>query len=246
MLARRVIPVLLHRGTQLVKGTGFNSWRSVGHLVQSIRVHQSRNVDELFVLDVGNNVSPDIGLLREYASDCFMPLTVGGGVQTLDHIRDLLANGADKVSIGTAAFRDPGLIEQAAKKFGSQAIVVSIDVGIDGHVWIESGRVRTPHKPHLYARQMEDFGAGEILLQSIPRDGTMNGYDHELINRVSSVVSIPVVACGGCSGFDDMAAAYRAGAHAVAAGALFQFTDATPHEAAEALAEEGFTMRRIM
>ena len=239
MLAHRVIPVLLKRGSTLIKGERFDSWRSVGHALQAAKVHAARSVDELMILDVQASASakgPDFFSVAELTEDCFCPLTVGGGVRGADDVRRLLAAGADKVAIGSAALKDPTVIRECASKFGSQAIVAIVDYDEDGNV-----------KRHVSARswaiEMAYWGAGEILLQAKWLDGTMRGYDLETIGAVASSVSVPVIACGGCSGYRDMAHAIQAGASAVAAGALFQFTDATPRGAAEYLAKAGIEAR---
>lgn len=245
MLATRVIPILLRRGQALVKGKGFDSWRSVGHALQAIRVYQARDVDELVVLDIGatpEGRGPDLDLVRAFASDCFMPVTIGGGVRTCEHIRELLAAGADKVAICTAALERPELIDEASRRFGAQAVVVSIDAKA-GAVWSRCARERTDRTPVQWAREAADRGAGEILLTSIEREGTLQGYDLDLITSISAEVSIPVIAAGGCGTYEHMAQALRAGAHAVAAGAMWQFCDATPKGAARYLAERGFNMR---
>jgi cyclase len=160
----------------------------------------------------------------------YTPLTVGGGIKTEDHVRKLLRAGADKICLGSARY-DYDLIESLANMFGSQCITVSIDA----YNSVVINRVS--------AKDAENAGAGEILLQSIPRDGTMRGYDMSLITEVTSAVSIPVVASGGCSGYEDMYNAIQAGASAVAAGALFQFTDCTPRGAAEYLQKSGVEVR---
>jgi len=246
MLARRVIPVLLARGHQLVKGERFNSWRSVGHVLQAAKIHQARGVDELIVLDIGatpERRGPDFEFIEKLTSECFMPLTVGGGVRSVEDVRWLLALGADKVAICTAAVANPCLIAECASRFGSQAIVVAIDVS-DGRVVTEcNGRAWYIGPPEKWAQSCEYNGAGEILLTSVDRDGTLQGYDLELVRRVSEAVSVPVIAAGGCSGYEDMRLAIEAGASAVAAGALFQFTDATPRGAAEYLAAHGIEAR---
>lgn len=249
MLARRIIPVVLMRGHEAVKGQSFDSWRSVGQVRQAIRVHQMRGVDELILLDIAATDAgrePDFAFVREFAGECFMPVTVGGGVRTLEHFRQLLANGADKVAINTAAVETPELITQAAEKFGRQAVVVSMDVrcGIDGYVHIHCGKVATSLRPAEFARMVELRGCGEILLNSIERDGTLAGYDTGLIRDVASAVSIPVVAVGGAGSYQHLKEALDAGAHAVAAGAMWQFTDCTPAGAAEYLAAHGVPVRR--
>lgn len=241
MLATRIIPLLLNKRGALVKGRGFNKSRVVGHTLQAIRVFQARNVDELILLDVSGD-SLDVGLTEAFASDCFMPLTVGGGVRTLDDFAAMIANGADKVAINTAAIETPELITEASRKFGSQAVTVSIDVR-NGTVWINAGRRDTGRSPVDVARSVEALGAGEILVNRIERDGTLQGYDLDLVRSVAGSVSIPVVAAGGAGSYEHLKQGLEAGAHAVAAGAMWTFTDATPQGAAEYLAQHGFAVR---
>jgi cyclase len=245
MLATRIIPTMLNRNGQLVKGKQFNSWRAVGNAMQAARIHASRGVDELCYLDIGatpDGKGPDFEAIAKMTEGLFTPITVGGGITKAEEVRQLLASGADKVAICTAAIRDPGLIEWCAGRFGSQAIVAAIDVKA-GMVSIECGKKTINQRAFFIAKQLEKYGAGEILLTSIDRDGTMEGYDLDLIRQVANSVDIPVVASGGCKSYDDMYLAIRAGASAVAAGALFQFTDSTPKEAARYLQQRGVTVR---
>lgn len=241
-LASRIIPVLLYRGTELFKGTSFNAWRRVGSLRQAIRVHEARGVDELVLIDISGN-PPDVDLIRDIAGEIFCPLTVGGGVRTLDEFAALIANGADKVLINTGAYENDTLIRDAAQKFGSQAVVVGIDVGSCGRVMLHSGTDATSLLPHVWARTVEDRGAGEILLGSIARDGTMDGYDLAHLYDVAKAVRIPVISVGGAGSYQDFVLALNAGAHAVAAGALWQFTDCTPAKAADYLIKRGYRAR---
>lgn len=252
MLATRVIPALLQRGATLVKGKRFESWRSVGHVRQAVRIHNARGVDELIYLDIGatpEGRGPDFAMVEQLAKDCYMPLTVGGGVRSVEDVRQLLARGADKVAICTAIMDVVHIIKDCADRFGSQAIVAAVDyAGQPAQVTVGCGRrpletdgIATA--PSTWARMCQQYGAGEILLTSIDREGTMEGYDLELIRAVSAAVDIPVIAHGGCSGYPDMAEAIRAGASAVAAGALFQFSDATPKEAATYLHQVGIEAR---
>jgi len=234
MLAKRVIPTMLVRGRALVKGERFKGDRSIGHALQAARIHAARGVDELMILDIGATAEgrgPDLDLVRDLSAGCFIPITVGGGVKSLHDIDALLRAGADKVCIGAAT--TIALLHAASQRFGRQAIVVSLDIG---------PRFAYP-TPTLAAVLFEQWGAGEILLQSVGRDGTMAGYDIPLIHQVSGAVDIPVIASGGCSGYEDMAAAFRAGADACAAGALFAFTDATPRGAAQFLRTQGMEVR---
>jgi len=246
MLKRRIIPVILYRGSQVVKGRQFDSWRSVGHVRQSVRIYQAREVDELVILDIGatpDGREPDFDLISDLTEQCFMPITIGGGIRTLEHFRLALRHGADKVAIGSAALECPELIRDASTKFGSNAVVVSIDVK-DGRVIGECGKGKPGPNPMLWARKVESYGAGEIILNDINRDGMMDGYNLDLIEQISNAVRIPVVACGGAGSYNDFAAAFKHGAHAVAASAMFCFSDQTPAEAAEYLSRKGVPVRR--
>jgi len=244
-LASRIIPVVLTKGAQLVKGKRFDGWRSCGNALQAARIHAGRSVDELVFIDIDatpKNHMIDPRIVERLTTDCFSPVTVGGGVRSLREINLLLRAGADKVLIGTAAIEQPEVLRLAADRFGSQAIVASLDV-CNGQVRTGCNRRRWNYGFVWHAKRLEEKGAGEILLNSIDRDGTMEGYNIELIERVAKAVSIPVIACGGCSGYDDMHRALQAGASAVAAGALFLFTDATPAGAAQYLHEQGVEVR---
>jgi cyclase len=249
VLAHRIIPVILYRGHQVVKGKQFDSWRSIGHVETAFQIHWKREVDEILMLDIGatpDGRDPDFDLMRRLNDKPFLPpMTVGGGIRTVEHIRLALANGADKVSINTMALKRPALIGEAAEKFGRQAVSVSIDVR-DGRVCGSCGHDQTEFDPVTWAMTVETLGAGEIILNVIERDGMMEGYDLDLIARVSEAVSIPVVACGGAGTYEDFARAIDHGAHAVAAGAMFAFSDATPAGAAEYLASRGYPVRRKM
>ncbi|MGH8034507.1 MAG: imidazole glycerol phosphate synthase subunit HisF [Lysobacterales bacterium] len=250
MLATRIIPSLLCRGRQLVKGIAFDSWRSVGVAAQAVQVHQARGVDELLLLDIAATAEhrgPDLALIEELSECCFMPLSVGGGIRNLEDVRELLRAGADKVVIGTMALQTD-LVRKASAIVGSQAIIVSIDVkqnrvcGRRGTVPYDTSP-NQPLRPEAWAREVEAAGAGEILLQSIDRDGTMQGYHLECIRAVSNAVDIPVIASGGAGTYQHLLEAALAGASAVAAGAMFQFTEQTPAGAARYLAANGVEVR---
>jgi cyclase len=237
MLRTRVIPTLLLRGAGLVKTTGFRNPVYVGDPINAIRIFNEKEVDELVLLDITASSAgkgPAFATIENIASECFMPVAYGGGISSIDQIRKILETGVEKVVINTAALRDPGLVREAVREFGSQAIVVSIDVKrkLLGRyeVYGDGGSRTTGHEPSSYARQMQALGAGEILLTAIDRDGTMKGYDIDLISRVASTVNIPVIACGGAGTTADFAAAAKhGGAAAVAAGAMFVFHG--PHRA---------------
>lgn len=247
----RVMPTLLYKDLGLVKGKGFDSWRRTGSIMQTVKVYNMREVDEMVFLDITatrQNRRPDFEMVDEIADECFMPLTVGGGIRTVDDVRQLLMVGADKISLNTAAIESPALIRDVARRFGSQCVVVSIDFRkhSDGRyeVFAESGSRPTGFDPVEWAKRAESHEAGEILLTSADRDGTMTGYDIDLTKRVADAVSIPVIASGGCGEYEHMEQVLsQAGVSAVAAGAIYHFTQRTPLEAKRYLRERGFNVR---
>lgn len=251
MLKTRVIPTLLWKGVGLVKGVGFDSWRRVGPVLPAMKVYNTRDVDELILVDItasGNGTEPDCESIADVSSDCFVPLTVGGGITSTSQIRALLRSGADKISINTAAYETPSLVREAANLFGAQCVVASIDARRheDGsyRCYSHSGRTATDKEPASWARQLEELGAGEILITSIERDGTMQGYDLELIERVARAVQLPVIASGGAGTYEHMRLAVQeAGASAVAAASMFHFTEQTPAEAKKYLAAANIPIR---
>jgi len=253
MLKVRVIPTLLWKNVGLVKGVAFDSWRRVGTVLPAIKVYNTREVDELILLDIAasrERREPDYEQIAEVSSECFVPLTFGGGVNHVDVIRRLLLSGADKVAINSAAFDNIDLIRKASDRFGSQCIVVSIDAKptASGHYecFSHSGTRATGHELKAWAKTVESAGAGEILITSIERDGTMTGYDTEMIRQVSESVRIPVIASGGAGHYDHMRQALQDGhANAVAAASIFHFTEQTPLEAKHYLATHGIPVRNV-
>ena len=251
MLKARIMPTLLFKDVGLVKGVCFDSWRRVGSVMQAVKVYNMREVDELVFLDVSatrDGRPPDFDTVDDVADECFMPLTVGGGVRTVEHVRRLLEVGADKVAINTAVVEEPELIRRVAERFGAQCIVASIDVRrhSDGtcEVYTRSGTTPSGRDPVALAREVEALGAGEILLTSIDRDGTMTGYDIPLTRSVSQAVSIPVIASGGAGTYEHLRSALiEGGAAAVAAASVFHFTQHTPLEAKRFLADHGVRVR---
>jgi cyclase len=237
VLKTRIIPVLLHRGKTLYKGTKFNSWRSVGSALQAARIHEQRNVDELIVLQIGKEPRENFDLLREITAECYMPVTVGGDIVTMGQVHDAFEAGADKVCLSRAAVINRPFIDRIAQRYGSQAVVVSVDVEDDDHI-----RGSDQHVDN-FVHAVVQSGAGELLVQRMSRDGTMNGYDCDLVRRVASLVSVPVIASCGAGMPEHCAEVLRAGAHAVAAGALFQFTEETPKSVAQYLHDQGFKVR---
>lgn len=251
MLKIRVMPTLLYKNLTLVKGVAFDSWRRVGSAMQAIKVYNMREVDELVFLDIAATTEgrrPDFRLIDDLADECFMPLTVGGGVQDVDDVRELLMVGADKAVINSAVVQRPDVISEVASRFGSQCVVVSIDArrtALGGYeVFTHSGSRPTGKDPVDLARQVESLGAGEILLTSIDRDGTQKGYDVEMTRRVTAAVSIPVIASGGAGHAGHMIEVLEQGrVSAVAAASIFHFTEQTPSEIKWALHEHGFKIR---
>jgi imidazole glycerol-phosphate synthase subunit HisF len=251
MLKHRLIPTLLYKDYGLVKGVAFDSWRRIGSAVQSVKVYNMREVDELIFLDITatqQGRQPDFELVDDLADECFMPLTVGGGIGDTGDVERLLAVGADKVALNTALVEKPKLVTEIANRFGTQCAVASIDARSKGssqyEAVIRSGTQPTGIDPSVLAKTAEDLGAGEILITSVDRDGTMKGYDTVLTERVASAVSIPVIASGGAGTYEHMFEVFSTtGATAASAASMFHFTEQTPNEAKEYLAGRGIPVR---
>ena len=229
MLKVRIIPCLLFQNRTIVKSVKFKDLRMVGDPTTCARVFNERKADELIFLDIvasRESKKPNFKVIEDIAHECFMPLTIGGGIRTMKDVDTLFEIGADKISINTAAVKNPGLIRDVSKKYGSQAVVVSIDVQMVGEnqykSFILSGTEDIEFTPIELAKKAESLGAGEILLNSIDRDGVMNGYDCELIKQVSEELNIPLIAVGGCGSLQDFVDAIEIGkADAVCAASIF-------------------------
>lgn len=251
MLKVRVIPTLLWKGVGLVKGVGFNSWRRVGSILPAVKVYNTRQVDEMIVVDISATCEerdPDFEMLAEIAYECFVPLTFGGGIRNIEHIVKALRFGADKIALNTSALSDPSFIKRASDRFGAQCVVISIDAvkEEDGkyYCYTHSGSKKNEKEVVEWAKEAELLGAGEILLTDVRLDGSMGGYNQELIRVVSSAVNIPVIASGGAGKFEDFSEAILScGASAVAAASLFHFTQTTPLEIKNYLASKGIMVR---
>lgn len=250
MLKVRVIPLLLVQDGLLKKPVQFRNPRTVANPISIVRVFEERQVDELILLDIGRTVDheeTDPELVREIAEELFVPFAYGGGLQSIEAMREIVQAGAEKVVINTAAVESPDLISQGAATFGSQCIVVSIDamkLGNSYEVYIRSGREPTGLDAVEFARRVEELGAGEILINSISHDGMLQGYNLDLIKRISSAVSIPVIAAGGAAKLDDFVDAVKlGGASAVAAGSIFHYTKITPNMVKGALHHAGVPVR---
>ncbi|WMS44183.1 imidazole glycerol phosphate synthase subunit HisF [Acuticoccus sp. MNP-M23] len=251
MLKKRIIPCLDVQGGRVVKGVKFQELRDAGDPVAAAEAYDAAGADELTFLDIAashEERSILFDVVRRTAERCFMPLTVGGGVRTISDIRSLLLAGADKVSINTAAVKDPDFVGKAAEKFGAQCIVVAIDAKkvADGRweIFTHGGRKETGIDAVKFARQMAELGAGEILLTSMDSDGTKAGFDNALTRAVADAVPIPVIASGGAGTLDHMVDAVKiGGAEAVLAASIFHFGTFTIGETKAHMAAAGIPVR---
>lgn len=251
MLKTRIIPCLDVKDGRVVKGVKFVDLRDAGDPVEAARAYDAAGADELCFLDITASHEKRgilLDVVRRTAEACFMPLTVGGGVRTVEDIRTLLLAGADKVSINTAAVERREIVREAALKFGSQLVVVAIDarrVGSDRfEVFTHGGRTATGLDAVSYAREVVGLGAGEILLTSMDRDGTKEGYDLPLTRAIADAVSVPVIASGGVGVLDHLVAGVREGhASAVLAASIFHFGEATIAQAKAHMAQNGIAVR---
>jgi cyclase len=255
MLAKRIIPCLDVKDGRVVKGVGFVDLKDAGDPVEASRFYNREGADELCFLDITashENRGVLLEVVRRTAEEVFIPLTVGGGVRHLDDIRALLRAGADKVSINTAAVHRPEFVREASERFGSQCIVVAIDAkrvpsggeGIRWEVFTHGGRKGTGIDAVEWAGRMENAGAGEILLTSMDRDGTRQGYDIELLRTISSRVRVPVVASGGVGNLDHLWEGLTAGrADAVLAASIFHYREYSVRQAKDYLRSRGVSVR---
>ncbi len=250
MLAKRIIPCLDVDNGRVVKGVKFVEIRDAGDPVEIARRYDLEGADELTFLDItasSDNRETMVHVVEQVAGEVFIPLTVGGGIRTLEDIRRMLNAGADKVSINTAAVSDPEFVREAAEKFGSQCIVVAIDakkVGDHWEIFTHGGRKPTGLDAVEWARKMVDYGAGEILLTSMDRDGTRIGFDLELTRAISEAVAVPVIASGGVGNLQHLADGILQGkADAVLAASIFHFAEHTIREAKEHMAAQGIEVR---
>ncbi len=251
MLSVRIIPCLDVHAGRVVKGVKFEELRDAGDPVSVAAAYEQQGADELVFLDItassdGRRTMVDV--VERTADQVFMPLTVGGGLRSVDDVRTMLNAGADKVSLNTSAIKDPGLVLEAARKFGSQCIVVAIDAKRAGdgkwEVYTHGGRNATGLNAVDWARKVASLGAGEILLTSMDRDGTASGYDIPLNLAVSRAVEVPVIASGGAGTLDHLAEVLRdGGASAVLAASIFHFGTFTVRQAKERLREAGLPVR---
>ncbi|HEV2086344.1 MAG TPA: imidazole glycerol phosphate synthase subunit HisF [Gemmatimonadales bacterium] len=249
MLARRIIPCLDVAGGRVVKGVHFESLRDAGDPVEQASRYDAEGADELVFLDI--SASPEarqttLEMVSRVAETIFIPFTVGGGIRSVADAGAALRAGADKTAVNTAAVRDPSLVSRLAESFGSQCVVVAVDIKrIGGRltVMVNGGREETSLEAVDWSRRLEDLGAGEILLTSMDRDGTGEGYDLPLLEAVTRTVSIPVIASGGAGSLAHLAEALEAGAHGVLAATIFHFKDSSLPRARAYLRERGYPVR---
>ena len=259
MLRSRIIPCLLVKNGGLVKTVQFDSPKYVGDPLNAVRIFNEKEVDELFVIDIdatAQNREPNYQLIRNLAGECRMPLCYGGGVKTVEQIQRIVGLGVEKVSISSSAVAKPNLISEAAEKVGSQSVVVVIDVRKSGflrkhEVYTRNGTKKTGLNPIDFARKVQTLGAGEVVINSIERDGHMKGYDLHLVQEIREAINLPLTVLGGAGSLDDISGLIqRFGAIGAAAGSLFVFKgkyravliNYPSHEEKEALFAEALTL----
>lgn len=251
MLKKRIIPMLLLRNARMVKGKQFTDFRDTGDPVSAARIYNAQNADELLFLDIdanrdGSSFEVLERTVKSISAECFMPLAVGGGIDSIEKIRRLLNVGADKVSITTAAHTDPDLINRSAEAFGRQCIIVGVDVRKVGEQFVLYSHCgRTPVSSSLgdFIRDMTARGAGEFFLNAIDNDGTMAGYDLELISQAKKYTDRPLIISGGAGTFMHLVDAVKTGVDAVACASLFHFGDNNPIRARSYLLNQGIPMK---
>ena len=250
MLKNRIIPCLDVKNGRVVKGINFVDLKDAGDPVEQAKIYSDGGADEICFLDItasNENRSTIYEVVKKTSEKCFVPLTVGGGVRSIEDINKLLNCGADKVSINTAAVQNPKIVMESSLKFGSQCIVVAIDAKKEANSWkifTHGGRNKTDIDAIKFAKQMEEYGAGELLVTSMDRDGTQKGYDIDLMQKISEMVNIPVIASGGVGNLDHLAEGITKGkANAVLAASIFHYGKYSIKQAKEYLDSKGIPVR---
>ena len=235
MLKKRLIPTLLLRNNRMVKGVNFDNYRDTGDPVTASKVYNSQYVDELIFIDIDatNEMrSTNKEIIKKVSKECFMPLTIGGGIKSVKEIRDLLLVGADKVVINSAAYSNEKLINEGSKMFGSQCIVVGIDIKFENgeyKLYKNSGKTRLDLDLINHIKNMEELGAGEFFINDITNDGVMKGYDLDLLNFINKNTTLPVIGCGGAGNFQHLVDAYKStSVSGLAMASIFHFGDNNP------------------
>ena len=249
MLKNRIIPCLDVKDGRVVKGINFMNLKDAGDPVEQAKIYSDGGADEICLLDISaSNENRDTiyEVVEKTSKKCFVPLTVGGGVRSVEDINKLLNCGADKVSINTAAVKNPKVILESSRKFGSQCIVVAIDAKKSKKSWeifTHGGKISTGIDALEFALEMEKFGAGELLVTSMDKDGTQSGYDIDLVKKISSSVNIPIIASGGVGSLDHLVDGIKSGASAVLAASIFHYGSYSINEAKKYLASKNIPVR---
>jgi imidazole glycerol-phosphate synthase subunit HisF len=251
LLKKRIIPILLLKDGRLVKGINFSNYRDVGNPISSAAVYNSQQADELIVLNIdSDSIKPLVSILKELSGVCFMPLTLGGGVKSFDDAALLIREGADKVVVNTLCYEAPDEVRKISDHFGKQALVCAIDVRYqEGQYFVFSkcGVCKEFESFEQAIKRRVSLGAGEILVQSIDHDGTMKGYDLNMVNYVSSIVEkLPILVSGGCGDYNDIKALFLStSADAAVCGSLFNFSDSNPIRAKSFLSNYGIPLKKV-
>ncbi len=252
MLKKRIIPVLLLKDKRMVKGKKFKDFKDTGEPKTAVRIYSAQDADELVFLDIDNNSSSLgnlIEIVKQASEECFMPLAAGGGISDINQARELLKAGADKIVVNTSCVKNPSLIKEISEEFGEQCVIGSIDYKISNNlreVWIKSGKLNTNLDPLEHAKNLIKLGAGEILLNSIDRDGMMEGYDLEYADKVSKEINVPLIVCGGAGNYMHLADLLNnTSISAAACASLFHFGDNNPIRARSYLKNLDIPMRML-
>ena len=252
MLKKRIIPVLLLKDKRMVKGKKFKDFKDTGEPKTAVRIYSAQDADELVFLDIDNNSSSLgnlIEIVKQASEECFMPLAAGGGISDINQARELLKAGADKIVVNTSCVKNPSLIKEISEEFGEQCVIGSIDYKISNNlreVWIKSGKLNTNLDPLEHGKNLIKLGAGEILLNSIDRDGMMEGYDLEYADKVSREINVPLIVCGGAGNYMHLADLLNnTSISAAACASLFHFGDNNPIRARSYLKNLDIPMRML-
>jgi cyclase len=250
MLKIRIIPTLLVKTTGLFKGKRFLSDRYVGALMPAIKMYNMRDVDEIAIFDIEateKKLEPNLQLAKDISENCFVPITLGGGINNIKQVQKLFQYGADKIVVNSYLYKNIDFISKVVSEFGSQSIVASVDVKKIGKGWFcfsNNGKINTNYEVLDWCKKIEKKGVGEIILCSIDNDGMMTGYDQELIRYITKNLNLPIISSGGAGSYKDFEIAIKNGASAVAAASIYHFTYRTPNEAKEHLISKKLPIRR--
>tara|TARA_B100000212_G_scaffold209241_1_gene157973 strand:+ start:10434 stop:11183 length:750 start_codon:yes stop_codon:yes gene_type:complete len=248
MLKLRIIPVLLIRGNTIVKSVAFKDHRMIGDAITAVKVFSNRKADELIMLDIDAfEKGINYELIRRLSGNAFMPLTVGGGIKSLEEAEELFKSGADKITVNTLFHENPHEVKKIVDVFGSQAVCLSLDVSsAKGNYlpYYRGGKIQGANTLDESLDLLKELGIGELLINSIDRDGLMQGFDLDLIKEVSTKVDVPVIACGGCQKLEDFCNAVDYGADAIAAGSIFHWVGESIISIKESMLNEGYNVRQ--